>query len=95
MIMTILEDLFFGNIDPNTSFSDEDRRHSQVVQSITANEDKLMGLLEGREKELFVNFSNTYAEFTASTAVNKFALGFRLGALLMADVFTSPNNGVR
>ena len=92
--MNALEELFFGNIDPNANLINRDSRYSKTMQAIDASESKLMKMLGGEEKELFIGFSNAYAEINGVTAVNKFTLGFRLGALFMVDVFTCPDNGI-
>ena len=92
--VNILEELYFGNVNPNIGSFDKGSPYGKAMKIISNNEDKLMELLEGKQKELLIGFSNAQCELKGITAVNKFTLGFRLGALIMADVFTSPGNGV-
>ena len=81
--MSILEDLYFGNIDPNTG------GHCQkAAETASATEDRLMALLTCKERDLFIDYANANAEINGATAVEKFTLGFRLGALFLVDVFT-------
>ena len=94
MSISILEELYFGKLDPNTVSFDRSSCYGKATQTIVDHENKLMELLEGKEKELFTDFSNAHCELNGITAVNKFTLGFRLGALVMVDVFTSTENGL-
>lgn len=91
--MSILEDLFFGDIHPNLDSAGKGSQYDNALHTAESSENALMDLLRGREKELLIAFANAQSELTGTTAVNKFTLGFRLGALFMVDVFTNAEGG--
>ena len=77
--MNILEDFYYGNIDPNTQGFD---RHSQVgkaMKILSECEGQLTELLEGKEKKLFLDFCNAWSEVNGGMVVHKFVSGFQLG----------------
>ena len=84
--MTILQDLFYGNILPNTDRFDESSVYAKTIQTIDDNEEKLLSLLKDREKKLFIDFCDAYSSLNGFTAEKKFILGFRLGALMMLEI---------
>lgn len=77
--MGILEEFYFGNIDPNTQGFDHRSSYGKAMQRISDCESKLTELLEGKEKQLFLDFCNAWSEINGATAVNKFITGFKLG----------------
>ena len=81
---SILEELYYGEIDPNTThFKD-----NSAIEIISENEEKLIKLLDEPEKSMFMDYSLAQSEITGLTAITKFITGFKLGALLMIDVFS-------
>lgn len=48
--MNILEEFYFGNIDPNTQSFDSSSSYGQAIQVIADREEKFSALLEGKEK---------------------------------------------
>ncbi len=87
--MTILQDLFYGNIDPNTGSFDKDSEYGKAMRTIADNEEKLLVLLNGTEKNLFLDFTNAQSSINGITAEEKFIHGFKLGALIMIEVMGS------
>lgn len=73
----ILEELYFGNIDPNTSFFPKDSNYGRAMETISDTENKLMELLEGKEKKLFLDFVNAQSEINGILSVEKFMDGFK------------------
>ena|GEM_PF-3191976 len=55
-------------------------------RSPRAKRGKLTATLEGAEQALFLNFINAHGELDGATAHERFADGFRLGALMMWDI---------
>jgi hypothetical protein len=84
--MTILQDLFYGNIAPHAGRFDSHSEYGKAMQVIADNEAKLLILLKDTEKNLFVGFRDAQSELNAITAEEKFIQGFRLGALMMLDI---------
>lgn len=83
---SILEDLFYGNIDVNSTCPNT-RQYRKAMEVITSNEDTLNELLDGRAKSLFLGFVDAQAELNGITAADNFLTGFHLGALVIMEVF--------
>jgi hypothetical protein len=92
--MTILKDLFYSNIDLNIGSFDKDSEYGKAMQTIADNEEKLLVLLNGTEKGLFLDFTNAQSSLNNVTAEENFIHGFRLGALIMIEVMGSPKLGM-
>jgi len=85
---SVLEELYLGNIDPNTAYFKRDSDFGRAMGRIAENEDQLLKRLHEPEKTMFAAFSDAQAEINSLTATEKFSVGFKLGALLMVEVFT-------
>lgn len=75
----MLEELYFGNINPNERQFDRNSEYAENMQIISDNEEKLTLLLTGKEKGLFLEFVNAQSSVDAITAIENFIIGFRLG----------------
>ena len=67
--MNIIEELYFGNIDPNTQTFDSHSNYGKAMQIISDTEDELLKLLDGKENQLFRNFIKAQSEINAITGV--------------------------
>lgn len=79
----VLEDLYFGEIQPN--ISNENPRWQKVEQVVDENEEVLLKLLEGKERKLFLDLVNAQSEVDGNTAVENFISGFKLGARIILE----------
>ena len=83
----IIEELYYGNIDPQ----DRGYRPKSPVKKASDSpndlEEKLTEQLAGENKDLFLRFCNAYAEFMGESELDTFINGFRLGARFMLDTF--------
>ena len=84
----ILEDLYFGELDVNTHKMNEGTALHKATTTMHDSEIKLMGLLEGKEKQLFLDYVNAWAEVHAETAIEKFILGFKVGTRMTTEGLT-------
>ena len=82
----ILEELYFGNISPNEKRVDGDSDYGKLVQLISKNENKLTELLEDKGKMLFLDYANAQNELNATSTMEGFTDGFRLGARIMLEI---------
>lgn len=81
----VLEDLYFGEIQPNISDYDENPRLQKVEQVVDENEEVLLKLLEGKERKIFLDLVNAQGEVDGNTAYENFAYGFKLGARIILE----------
>ena len=83
----IIEELYYGNIDPQDRGYCPKSPVKKVSDSLNDLEEKLTEQLTGENKALFLRFCNAYAEFMGECELDTFITGFRLGARFMMDSF--------
>ena len=81
----VLEDLYFGEIQPNTGNYDQNPQIKKSAQTVDENEEILLRILEGKERKLFLDLVNAQSEITGNSAVDNFINGFKLGARIIAE----------
>ena len=81
----VLEDLYFGEIQPNISNHDENSRLKKAEQIVDENEELLLKLLEGKEKKFLLNLVDAQSEVDGNLAYENFAYGFKLGARIILE----------
>ena len=86
-----IEELYYGNIDPQARGFTKDSHIKKAYDKITELEKLLNESLDSEEKELFISFVNTNSEITAESELDKFIVGFRLGARFVYDTFVNDN----
>lgn len=84
--MKILEEFWYGNIQPNEREVVPGSRFAKLLQLVAKNEDKLAPLLSEDAKAVFEKFKDTQGELSIIGERDSFVLGFRLGARLMLEV---------
>lgn len=78
---SILEELYFGNLDPNKGIAG-----CKAIVKISEIENTLTELLEGKEKRLFLKFIDACDELNGIISVEKFVCGFAIGASMITEV---------
>ena len=81
----VLEDLYFGEIQPNISDYDENPRLKKSAQVVDENEEILLKILDGKERKLFLDLVNAQGEVDGNSAVENFINGFKLGARIIVE----------
>ena len=87
---SIIEDLYYGNIDPQNSGFEDDESVRRELQTISENEDWLTEHLAGEEKKRFLDFADAWSAYNGDATLDGFITGFWLGALLVLDTFVLP-----
>ena len=87
--MNFIEELYFGNINPNEKRFEKDTQFAKALERFCENESKLTETLTGENLELFIDMVNANNEITACTSVDNFKIGFILGVRMMIDCFRS------
>ena len=83
---TILEELFYGNICPNTDCRSHDKETKQLMGYIADHHDNLLSTLNDQQKEILEKFDDCYSELTNINEREIFTYAFKLGARLMLAV---------
>ena len=72
-----LEELYYGNIDPQARGYRKGSYNFKVSQNINELEEKLTERLGGEDKALFLDFCNAYGELMGENGLDSFLVGFR------------------
>ena len=83
---SILEELFYGNICPNTDCRSHDKETKQLMGYIADHHDNLFSTLNNQQKEILEKFDDCYNELTDINEREIFAYAFILGARIMLAV---------
>ena len=83
---SILEELFYGNICPNTDCRSRDKETKQLMGYIADHHDNLFSTLNEQQKEILEKFDDCYNELIDINEREIFAYAFKLGAKLMLTV---------
>ena len=83
---SILEELFYGNICPNTDCRSHDKETKQLMGYIADHHDNLLSMLNDQQKEILEKFDDCYNELTDINEREIFAYAFKLGARLLLAV---------
>ena len=83
---TILEELFYGNICPNTDCRNHNKETKQLMGYIADHHDNLLSTLNDRQKELLEKFDDCYNELTNINERKIFVYAFKLGMQIAFEV---------
>ena len=84
--MRILEDLWYGNIEPTEYDTSPCAEYKEALQLISRNEEKLKATMTDSQRELFSRYSDSVREFQDMEECMLFQNSFRLGARMMLEV---------
>lgn len=82
---SIIEELYYGNIDTQNSGFEDDAGVQRELQTISENEDWLTEHLTGEEKKRILDFADAWSAFNGDATLDGFITGFRLGARFVLD----------
>ena len=86
---SILEELFYGNICPNSDCRSHDKETKQLMGYIADHHDNLLSTLNDQQKELLEKFDDCYNELTDKNEREIFSYAFKLGMRIAIEVLTS------
>ena len=86
---SILEELFYGNVSPNTDCRSHDKETKQLMGYIADHHDNLLSTLNEQQKELLEKFDDCYNELTDINEREIFSYAFKLGMRIAIEVLTS------
>lgn len=84
--MNILEEFWYGNIEPTEYNTSPSREHKEMLHLISRNEEKLLATMTDAQKDLFSRYQDCVREFQAMAECLLFQNSFRLGARIMLEV---------
>ncbi len=90
--MQILEEFWYGNINPAERPFQRQRRFDKAFRMLTKNEEKLLESLNEQEKELLEKYKACYDEMIQTTECQTFIKGFKLGARFVMACFENDDD---
>ena len=76
---SILEELFYGNICPNTVCRSDAKEAKELMGYVASHHDNLLKTLNDEQKEILEKFNDCYDELTDINEREIFVYAFRLG----------------
>ena len=84
--MNILEEFWYGNIEPAEYDTSSGKEYKELLQLISRNEEKLLTTMNEEQKELFSRYTDCVREHQAMAECLLFQNSFRLGGRMMLEV---------
>ena len=84
--MNILEEFWYGNIEPAEYDVSPSKEYKEMLQLITRNEDRLLATMTEEQKEVFIRYTDCVREYQVMAECMLFQNSFRLGARMMLAV---------
>ena len=86
---SILEELFYGNLCPNTDCRSKEKEVKELMGYIADHHDTLIAQLNDKQKEIFEKFDDCWDELTDINEREIFVYAFKLGARIAIEVLSS------
>lgn len=83
--MTVLEDLWYGNINPHETYLNGNCRFKHRLSLMGKNRDKLNDTLTEQQKEILAKYDDAVNEMHSLAEEAAFQYGFSLGVRLMME----------
>ena len=84
--MRILEEFWYGNIEPTEYDTSSNKEYKKLVELIYRDEEKLKATMTDEQKDLFSRYTDAVREYQMITDCLIFQNGFKLGARMMLEV---------
>ena len=84
--MNILEEFWYGNIEPTEYDTSPNKEYKETLQLIRRNEEKLLATMTDAQKDLFSRYQDCVREFQTMAECLLFQNSFRLGARMMLEI---------
>ena len=84
--MRLLEEFWYGNIEPTEYDTSSNKGHKKLVELIYRNKEKLRATMTDEQKTLFEKYTDCVREHQTITKCLIFQSSFKLGARMMLEV---------
>ena len=84
--MKLLEEFWYGNIEPNEYDTNACKEYKEALRLITRNEERLQATMTDEQKELFAQYMDAVREYQTIAECFLFQTSFKLGARMMLEV---------
>ena len=87
--MTLLEDLWYGNVNPHEAILTENKWYKHLLSLMGRNRDELSGTLTDKQLETLEKYDEAVNEMHSLSEAESFSYGFRIGMRLMIEAFVT------
>ena len=84
-----IEEFYYGNIDPQARSTKQNKTVLKQMEVLMKTEDLLTNALADEAKKWFLDFANAWSVVNGESNLDRFIMGFRLGANFAYDAFIS------
>ena len=91
---SILEQFANGNINPAEGFIKKGSHYERMANEEHEKETQLIAAMDEGLKELFLQYTDLQKETAAMSETDSFIYGYRLGALMIMDVFNGKEDSI-
>ena len=92
-VMNILEEFWYGNIEPAEYDTSSSKEYKELLQLISRNEEKLLATMTDEQKDLFTKYADCVREYQVMAECLLFQNSFRLGGRMMLEVMRDSVGG--
>ena len=89
---SILEELFYGNLCPNSDCRSQGEQTKELMGYIADHHDNLLNMLIDKQKEVFEKFDDCWDELTDINEREIFVYAFKLGMRIAIKVMPSDTD---
>ena len=86
---SILEELWYGNICPETDKRSNSEEMKQLMKYMARHHDNLMETMTDEQKDIFERFDDCWSEYAGLAEKSIFVYAFRLGANIAIDILSA------
>ena len=83
--MTVLEDLWYGNILPIENFIEGNMEYKGLLRLVSKNREALESELSPKQLDLFEKYNDSVNEMNSKSETDAFQYGFSFGVRLMME----------
>lgn len=87
--MSILEEIWFGNISPYKAFAEKDSEYSSVLKMVESNEERIKGELTEKGRAILEALTDMQQELLSIGTKDAFIYGVRYGVRVVAEALGS------
>ena len=84
--MGVINELWYGNIEPQDRKIPRDKEYKQLLKKICEYEEQFRGIFSPEQQKDFEDYENATISVAAISEEASFVEGFRLGAKIMLEV---------
>lgn len=88
--MTLLEDLYYGNLSPWSDFEPSPEVTVVAAKNVKTIEKLQSCVTDDEQKELFEKLIDGHSEIMALSEKDAFLAGFKFGAKVMMEILAKP-----